>query len=118
MIELPKVKTTPMPPCKPLRTLESELRDQIAIEAMKLLIGPILDIEPGSWNPQERIAVVSYRIADAMLVTRNNPISPTEPDGLLEAVKALLAVEGGISIVHQKSADAYERMRRIAERAR
>lgn len=79
-------------------------------------------ITGGYWTADgcdsRHMAMMSYKHADAMLVARNSPAEPEEPNGLLEAVKALIAAEDGISIVNQKSEDAFERVRRIAERAK
>ena len=75
------------------------LRDYFAAKAMQIAY---------DGHAPEYLAEVAYQMADAMLAERSEP---SEQDG------ALISAEGGISIVHQKSHDAFERVRRLAERA-
>lgn len=52
------------------KIIASSRRDVIAVEVMKLVTNSILELEPGDYDPCERIAKVSYKIADAMLAER------------------------------------------------
>lgn len=81
------------------------LRDYFAAKAMQSAYG----------SPRE-VAVESYKLADEMIAARED--SP-EPDAtLLNAVRAFIAASGGVSIVSDVAAKAFERMERIMERAK
>lgn len=97
------------------------LRDYFAAKAMAVSLMPATGPQGAQWAGKDqlpRLAEFAYWAADAMLAERASEAKAKAPQGLLEAVNALIDAEGGISIVSRKAEDAFERVRRIAERAK